>query len=634
MKPRFSLKYGDRSISSDEMAYVTLSENTVFTIADGIIATVELKKHTKFNASEWVIYFENTTDQNSEILSEIWDCDTILELPMPERLRPGYMPKRGNVCINAMNGLVSGEYYWGDDRMSATEFAIMPRYLGNGHTAKYQNVEGRSSSGTMPFFDVTSMGCGAILAVGWSGSWKTEFTRCDSGVRIKSGLGRAAFYLKPHEKVRTTSVLIMQYGEGEDKFNKFRKLIKNEFSYKAKRDSLLAFELWGGLPSHEMVRRLQEIKDHGMLFEDLWIDAAWYGTCQKCEDGFSGDWASHTGEWTINPRVHPDDFLEVKKAAQDAGMNMMLWFEPERAFEGVPILKEHPEFFTHLTGENAAYPHYLIDYSAEGTVDYVFDLISQYVEKLELSCYRQDFNVPLSLYVATGEEPGRAGIKEILHVTGLYRLWDKLHERFPELLIDNCASGGRRIDIETLKRSIPFFRSDYQCNFNENSDVLQTHNAGISLYLPQNGCTTKTKRDDYATRSSYSSSWGGAFYNAIFQSMTEEDFAWAKKTVDEYRRIRRYFTESFYNHGSAVLDDSAWAIWQYHDEETQSGILMAFRRDNSPFATVDIDLFGMKEGAVYSYENLNDGSICEGGTRLTVNLPEKHSSVIFEYKLK
>ena len=171
---------------------------------------------------------------------------------------------------------------------------------------------------------------------------------------------------------------------------------------------------------------------------------------------------------------------------------------------------------------------------------------------------------------------------------GMYQLWDRLLERFPNLIIDNCASGGRRIDIETLKRSIPFFRSDYQCNFNENSEVLQTHNTNISRYLPFNGCTSKTKLDTYAIRSSYSSSWGGAFYNAIFQSMDEKDFAWAKRITDEYRSIRRYFSMDFYNHGSDCFDETSWTIWQYHDEESQSGIVMAFRRQKSPFEQVNV----------------------------------------------
>jgi alpha-galactosidase len=216
---------------------------------------------------------------------------------------------------------------------------------------------------------------------------------------------------------------------------------------------------------------------------------------------------------------------------------------------------------------------------------------------------------------------------------GMYRLCDSLLERFPHLVIDNCSSGGRRIDIETLKRSIPFFRSDYQCNFNEDSDVLQTHNAGISKYLPYNGCTSKTKADTYAVRSAYSSSYGGAFYNASFQSMTEEDFAWAKKSVDEYRRIRKYFSEEFYNLGSEVYDKSSWAIWQYHDPDTSSGILMAFRRENSPFENVKIKLSGVAENSKLNVENLNNENTFTSSENLEITLKEKRSSVIFEYSL-
>lgn len=151
------------------------------------------------------------------------------------------------------------------------------------------------------------------------------------------------------------------------------------------------------------------------------------------------------------------------------------------------------------------------------------------MKNLDLSCYRQDFNSELTKYFKANDEENRRGITEIKHFTGMYRMWDYIHERFPELIIDNCASGGGRIDIEALKRSVPFFRSDYQCNFNENPEALQIHNSNISCYLPYNGCTSKTKNDTYAIRSSYSSSRGGAFYNAIFQSMTEDDFKWAKK---------------------------------------------------------------------------------------------------------
>jgi alpha-galactosidase len=216
---------------------------------------------------------------------------------------------------------------------------------------------------------------------------------------------------------------------------------------------------------------------------------------------------------------------------------------------------------------------------------------------------------------------------------GMYRLWDDLLAEFPFLLIDNCSSGGRRIDIETLKRSIPFFRSDYQCNFNENPEVLQTHNSNIQKYLPYNGCTSKTKNDTYAIRSSYSSSWGGAFYNAIFQSMDEDSFAWAKKITDEYRRIRRYFSMDFYNHGSSRFDDTSWTVWQYHDEEAQSGIVMAFRRSESPFEQMKVELKGLLCGKTYTVLNLDDGTSMDIANSIEITLPQKRSSVIFEYKL-
>jgi len=258
----------------------------------------------------------------------------------------------------------------------------------------------------------------------------------------------------------------------------------------------------------------------------------------------------------------------------------------------------------------------------------------QYIDKLKLSCYRQDFNIKTTEYFKEADEENRRGITEIKHISGMYKVWDYLLERFPELIIDNCASGGKRIDIETLKRSIPFFRSDYQCNFNENPEVLQTHNSNIAQYLPFNGCTSKTKNDTYAIRSSYSSSWGGAFYNAIFQSMNEDDFKWAKKITDEYRSIRKYFSMDFYNHGSDVFDDTSWAIWQYHDADAESGIIMAFRRSNSPFDTVKIKLNGLSKGKNYIFTNPDDNTTFIATDILEITLHDKRSSKIFEYRAK
>ncbi|NLM77506.1 MAG: hypothetical protein GX173_05380, partial [Ruminococcaceae bacterium] len=558
MKPDFSFKYNGKKYDYSSF------KNNKGVLDDALTVTLLTNDYSEYDAVEWVMYFENTGQRNSGIISEIYDCDISYSIGETPLKKTGFRPEPGNIFVKRMNGMVDGHHYWENDMVSATEYQFEAIYLPDHVTRKFQNTRGRSSEGTMPFFTLEYKNKGFVLAVGWTGSWKTEFKREQDTVFVKSGLQKARFYLEPHEKIRTTSTLVMAYSEQDDSVNKFRRLIKNHFSHKActaaNRDGLMALEFWGGLPSGEMKKRLEELKNHGVKFEDLWLDAGWYGQCEKCDDPFSGDWSQNTGDWHVNQRVHPHELIDVKSAARENNMNMMLWLEPERVTSKTRGYKEHPAWFLSIPDSDS----HILYYGHDEAFDYIFNTVDAYIEKLGMSCFRQDFNTDLKAFLDKNEEENREGILEVKHIEGMYKLWDKLLEKHPGLIIDNCSGGGRRIDIETLKRSIPFFRSDYQCNFNENPDVLQTHNTGISNYLPYNGCTSKTKSDTYAIRSSYSSSWGGAYYNGITQSMSEDDFAWAKQTSDEYLKIRHYFTMDFYNHGSSVYDDTAWAIWQYH----------------------------------------------------------------------
>ncbi len=627
MKSSFSLKY------NGELLYKETDGSSVFDIDNTLRISLCETRYDEFDAKEWVLYFENPGKENSGILSEILDCNTLLSLPTDTPARSGYMPINGNRCVVGIRGMVPGGMYQENDRVSATEYELLTEYLKPKQTKSFENISGRSSDGMMPFFEVKGKDKGYIAAIGWTGSWRASFENCDDGIRIKTGLQKTSFYLKPGEKIRTSSILIMNYENTEDASNKFRTLIKKHFSHNSdnssRRDSLLAFELWGGLESQEMLKRVKELGEHGIKFEDLWLDAGWYGNCFDCKEAFSGDWASHTGEWEINKRVHPNELIDVKKAANDIGMNMMLWIEPERIKQTVELASKHPDWFIKLSDKTN---DLILYYGNEEAYNYVFNLISHYVDTLDLSCYRQDFNTEIDRFFNANDEENRIGISEITHINGMYRLWDELRKKYPHLLIDNCASGGRRIDIETLKRSIPFFRSDYQCEFNANGDVLQCHNVGISRYLPFNGCTSKST-NTYDVRSSYSSSWGGAFYNAVFQSMTEDDFTWAKERCDEYRKIRKYFSCDFYNHASRVLDSTSWAVWQYHDPETKNGIIMAFRRGESPFDTANIELSG-NIAFETEYYNFDTKEIFTSDNRIKIALPQKRSSVIFEYKPK
>ena len=630
MKPQFSFNYGDTR------RVFCASKSETYQLEDKITVRVEVVEHKEYDAIEWVVFFENASDKNSLVFSDIWDCETLLPLTHKEPPKAGYMPTNGNTCVITMTGMVKGDYYWENDKVSATEYSLNYEYLDKAANKckKFSNVFGRSSEGMMPFFDVTASGNGYIAAVGWSGDWKTEFAKKEDGVVMKSGLKETRFYLEPKESVRTSSVLVMKYTKEEDKYNKFRRLIKNHFSHKnfskTERDGLMAIEFWGGLTSEEIKRRVSELKKHDIRFEDVWLDAGWYGNCTNCQDAFTGDWSNCTGDWEVNLNSHPSGLVDVSDSVKSMGAKLMLWFEPERAILGTKIIEKHPDWFLSIPN----IPVKILNYGIEDARRYVSNLLSDYVKKLDLSCYRQDFNAYLSEFFELGDKENRRGITEIKHIMGMYKIWDELLEEFPYLIIDNCASGGRRIDVETLKRSIPFFRTDYLCNFNENPEVLQAHNSNVSLYLPYNGCSSKTKDDVYAIRSSYSSSWGVASYSAIFQSMDENDFKWLKKYTEEYRRIRKYMSKDFYNLASSGFDETSWTVWQYHDSEKQSGVVIAFRRSKSPFDRVNINLKGLISGKIYTALNLDDGTTKDIDNSLEIVLPNMRSSVIFEYFIK
>ena len=116
--------------------------------------------------------------------------------------------------------------------------------------------------------------------------------------------------------------------------------------------------------------------------------------------------------------------------------------------------------------------------------------------------------------------------------------------------------------------------------------------------------------------------------------MDEEDFKWARLITDEYRSIRKYFSCDFYNHGSVKFDETSWAIWQYHDPDTQSGILMAFRRSESPFDAVNVTLKGVDCYNAFTFKSLDNGSSFDGSGTIRVSLPKKRSCTIIEYKPK
>ena len=493
-------------------------------------------------AYEWVNTLENTGDKPTPLISELWDCCCTFPLPHedPRRWVAMFPDRETSTKIFAPTGSTwSAEEFYSDPDKLVGNRRINHIYVGE--SKDYSTSGGRSSESQAPFFNIHKDGHGIIAAVGWTGQWHSRMTRGAEDITIRSGIDSLHFKLLPGEKIRTSSVVLMPYDcDVIDSQNKWRRLLKDEYSQAGKRieQAPLCASFWGGSPSDTMLRRVEFIRENKLPYEYIWIDAGWYGIDSKpTANEFEGDWGNYTGDWRVSPHTHPGGLHDVSRVIHEAGLRLLLWLEPEHVRENTPVVAEHPEYFLG-DGRNR-----LLNLGNPDAWNYLFHLLSRLIEELSIDCYRQDFNIsPLTFWRANDAED-RQGITEIGHITGMYALWDALLARFPNLIIDNCASGGRRIDIETLRRSIPLWRSDYYCPANFDVEVAQMHNLTFGSWMPYSGSAIKGY-DLYNIRSGYAPAVSTMqFYYA---DNSPDDISQQLQQCAEYRRVRPYLSEDFY----------------------------------------------------------------------------------------
>lgn len=84
--------------------------------------------------------------------------------------------------------------------------------------------------------------------------------------------------------------------------------------------------------------------------------------------------------------------------------------------------------------------------------NWVVDMVSSMIETVGIDYFRHDCNIDPLAYWQAADAPNRQGMTEIRYIKQLYELWDELLRRHPSLMIEGCASGGRRV-IVLFRRS-------------------------------------------------------------------------------------------------------------------------------------------------------------------------------------
>jgi alpha-galactosidase len=224
---------------------------------------------------------------------------------------------------------------------------------------------------------------------------------------------------------------------------------------------------------------------------------------------------------------------------------------------------------------------------------------------------------------------------EIRHIEGLYAMWDELRKRHPGLVTDNCASGGRRIDLETCMRGLPLWHSDMQCS-GPNAVGDQLQNAGLFRWIPMHGCGNFGYEPSYLFRSAMTAGnilvAGNAEGRLSTADPATEDSV--KRTVAIYKKIRPYMVGDFYPLFHHSDSQEVWFGYQFHRRDLDAGVAIFFRRGKSPDPTAGLSIHMNDRSARYEieYEDTGEKKIVAGSAPVEVNVPTAPGSAIVFYR--
>jgi alpha-galactosidase len=557
-------------------ANVVRREVTYTDPASGLEIRMQAEQFQDFPAVEWVVSLTNRGSADTPILENILAMDGVLPVPTT-----------GEATLHWAKGGVA----------SFDDFMPQTTVLKGGDKTHLQPGGGRSSNAVLPFFNVNGAQGGVVASIGWTGEWAAEFA-CDKAgqVGFKAGMARTHLKLHPGETIRTPRVLLLFYqGERWRGQNLLRQFILAHHRPKRNGEPLVApitCGNWGGTRADVHMDNIQKFIQHELPIEYYWIDAEWYG---------AGSWAADVGSWGVNRKLYPEGFKPLSDALKATDRKLMVWFEPERVMKGTEWAKAHPEWMFDVGADTL-----LLNLGNKEACKFVTEYISQKIDEFGLGCYRQDFNMDPLGYWHAADAPDRQGMSEIRHIEGLYAFWDGLLAKHPDLIIDNCASGGRRIDLETTGRATPFWRTDGP----RDAIAHQCHSYGLLAWVPLSAISQDREGDTYEFRSSMCSAlcinWDHSGDGPREKHPADFPYAWGKKVLDEYLTIRDFYYGDYYPLTNYSQATDVWMAYQLDRPESGKGLVVVLRRPESSYESARFCLQGLDPKASYRVTNLDD----------------------------
>ncbi len=579
---------------------------TLTNASAGLTAEVEATWYEKNATGEWTVRIRNTGSSNSGVISDFYALRAALPV--------------AGADLYASRG----------SHNDAADFTMMKaRQLVS--PLRIACEDGRSTGEYLPYFNLCGPTGGAVLGVGWTGLWAATFQQLWGGkTRAEIRQKALAAYLEPEEEVRSPLVSLCFYGGSNPikGFNLFRDWVKGsvypENAPRVQTNMDILF-VSSTRTAAEIFYDLENIaKEKLSAVDNFWMDAGWYAGC-------TDDWADGVGNWKTGADRFPEGIKAISdygKAHDDTGL--VLWYEPERLTNKsylYSVGSAHDRWLVDLAPEDDFNERVMWNLAEPEARDFLTRYISDSLTENGVTVYRQDFNYSPADYWAWADKHyygRRQGIAENHYITNLYAYLDTLLAGHPGLAMDNCASGGMRLDLEMTRRSVPMWRSDYNCD-QTRPDLLmatQAHTYGLSFWLPVSG-TFINFDSEYGLRSS-------------IMPILQVPMATPMEVLTAYARERADQQKSFFPVACGGTDETAVTAMQYGDEA--SGCLLYYHHAKAKAGETALPFSGLTPDARYTVWSLDapERTVTLTGAALlrgeyAIALPQGEKALVIRY---
>ena len=514
---------------------------------------------------------------------------------------------------------------------------------------------GRVSDPVLPYFAVAGNDRALIASVAWSGWWRADVgwdaNKSTASVTLGHSRERLCTTLHPGERIRTLGVAVVQVlsselptheadsaetaldpaaGVARAGFNRHRQLLlrhklPRDSSDHAIKGSIIASWSWLNWPDSSRPDQITQLWHVDAVkntsVEYYWLDAGY----------FVGGFPKGVGNWqlplenVINTTLFPNRSIAVLGERAHSSPNpvgFITWFEPERVVAGTYIDRTFPEYLLKAGGPDS---DRILNLGNPDANAFIHDYLAAAVTAYDLDVLRIDYNIIPGEHWQQADGPSRTGITENRYIRGLYSLWDRLLAGRPGLMIDDCSSGGRRIDVETLSRSFPLWRSDHSGQ--GEPEYLQSTTVGLTQFAPvSSGAVFGT--DPFLWRSAgvvgKTISWGDSYWHEVIS--TAQNITRLRQAVAETKGLRPVALKGNFYPLTAVYGlTTEWAAYQFNvPGEGGEGFAFYFRNEDCvEQSSMPTRLQALVPDAIYavtkSTDYLPDGpAIRISGTELAV----------------